>query len=88
MIISKDLLFSYGAACQNYNSKDVIFSEGAVPLFYYQIVHGAVELNNYLDDGKEFTHNIVTDGQSFGESLLFIDQPYPMNAIARDSCEI
>ncbi|WP_330745884.1 Crp/Fnr family transcriptional regulator [Chryseobacterium sp. CP-77] len=88
MIISKDLLFSYGAICQNYNSKDVIFSEGAVPLFYYQIVHGTVELNNYLDDGKEFTHNIVSDGQSFGESLLFIDQPYPMNGIAREDCEI
>jgi CRP-like cAMP-binding protein len=88
MVISKDLLFSYGAISENYNAKDVIFAEGSAPLFYYQIVHGTVELNNYLDDGKEFTHNIVSDGQSFGESLLFIDQPYPMNAIAKDDCEI
>ncbi|MBT2623504.1 cyclic nucleotide-binding domain-containing protein [Chryseobacterium sp. ISL-6] len=34
---------------------------------------GTVELNNYHEDGKEFTLNILSDGQSVGKSLLFSD---------------
>jgi len=41
-----------------------------------------VGLNNYHEDGKEFIQNIFTNGQSFGESLLFNEKPYPMNAFA------
>lgn len=88
MIVSEDLLLSYGAKYQDYSYKDVIFKELSMPRFYFQIVTGSVELNNYMADGKEFTHNIITDGQSFGESLLFINHPYPINAVALTDCTI
>ncbi|BFO67333.1 Crp/Fnr family transcriptional regulator [Chryseobacterium sp. KCF3-3] len=61
---------------------------GGIPHYYFQIVTGTVELNNYYEDGKEFTLNIIFEGQSFGESLLFGDKNYPMNAIARTDCKI
>ncbi|MDQ1855773.1 Crp/Fnr family transcriptional regulator [Chryseobacterium sp. WLY505] len=88
MLISEELLLTHGATYENYKSKEVIFQEGSQPKFYFQIVTGTVELNNYHEDGKEFTQYILSNGQSFGESLLFSKQPYPMNATAKTECVI
>ncbi|WP_299181714.1 Crp/Fnr family transcriptional regulator [uncultured Chryseobacterium sp.] len=81
-MIYEDLLLSSGADIKMYKANDVIFREGEPVLYYYQIMEGKVKLNNYNEDGKEFIQNIFSDGQSFAESLLFIERPYPMNAEA------
>ncbi|MGK6344211.1 Crp/Fnr family transcriptional regulator [Chryseobacterium sp. DT-3] len=88
MIISEDLLLAYGGEYETYLPNETIFSEGSFAKFYYQIVNGVVELNNYHEDGKEFTQNILSDGQSIGESLLFNDKPYPMSAVAKIQCTV
>ncbi|GEN70694.1 MULTISPECIES: Crp/Fnr family transcriptional regulator [Chryseobacterium] len=87
-MIVEDLLISFGAETKAYKSSDIIFREGEFPMFYYQIKQGQVKLNNYTENGKEFIQNIFYDGYSFGESLLFIDRPYPMNAIAIKDSQI
>ncbi|WBV57446.1 Crp/Fnr family transcriptional regulator [Chryseobacterium daecheongense] len=79
-MINENLLLSYGAEVKNYKSGDTIFREGELALHYYQIIKGKIKLNNYTEDGKEFIQNIFSDGNSFGESILFVDKPYPMNA--------
>lgn len=56
--------------------------------FITRLSKGQVKLNNYTENGKEFIQNIFYDGYSFGESLLFIDRPYPMNAIAIKDSQI
>ena len=83
MIINEDLLLANGATEESCNINQILFHEGDRPLYYFQIVKGTIELNNYHEDGKEFTQNILFDGQSFGESLLFNDSPYPMNAVVK-----
>ncbi|MGN7756948.1 Crp/Fnr family transcriptional regulator [Chryseobacterium sp. 22532] len=88
MIISEDLLLAYGGEYETYLPNEIIFSEGSFAKFYFQIVNGVVELNNYHEDGKEFTQNILSDGQSIGESLLFNDKPYPMTAVAKTQCSV
>ncbi|MCJ7932297.1 MAG: Crp/Fnr family transcriptional regulator [Chryseobacterium sp.] len=88
MIISEDLLLAYGANYETFEMNETIFYEGNLPKFYFQITHGIVELNNYHEDGKEFTQNILSDGQSFGESFLFDDKVYPTNATAKTTCTI
>ncbi|MFL9833732.1 Crp/Fnr family transcriptional regulator [Chryseobacterium terrae] len=88
MIISENLLLAHGAVYVNYTAKDEIFNEGGTPKFYYQIVKGIVELNNYHNDGKEFTHSILTDGECLGESSLFNDHAYPVNAVAKSDCSV
>jgi CRP-like cAMP-binding protein len=88
MIINDDLLFTYGATVDDYKINQTIFYEGTMAKFYFQIVSGTVSLNNYHEDGKEFIQNIISDGQSFGESLLFTELPYPMSAIVRTNCTI
>jgi len=88
MVISEEILSSAGARLKRYDPDETIFYEGDTPLYYYQIVNGEVKLNNCNVEGKEFIQNILFDGQSFGESLLFGDKPYPMNAIAIAPCTI
>ncbi|WP_330745902.1 Crp/Fnr family transcriptional regulator [Chryseobacterium sp. CP-77] len=88
MIINENLLIGHGAQYVEYEINQTIFEEGSTPKFYYQIVEGIVELNNYQEEGKEFTHNILSSGQCFGESLLFNEKPYPMAAVAQTPCKI
>lgn len=88
MIIDENLLLENGAVYEDYAAKEIIYQIGDTPHFYFQIISGTVELNNYHDDGKEFTLNILSEGQSIGESLLFGDKNYPMNGIAKTDCRI
>lgn len=80
MKIDEQLLLSYSAEIRTYNEKEAIFLEGDLPAYYFQIIEGSVKVNNYNEEGKEFIHNILGKGQSFGDPLLFIDKKYPVNA--------
>ena len=88
MSIKKSLLHSVGASEEHYYARDYIFREDATPQFYYQIVDGEVKLNNYSNDGKEFIQNILTGDSCFGESMVLLQKPYPVNAIALTDCII
>lgn len=88
MVIKENLLYAMGASTNMYPAGETIFSEGAWPTFYYQIIKGEAKLNNYNEEGKETIQIIIEDGQSIGESLLFMEKPYPMNAVAITECEI
>lgn len=88
MIINEEFLNSAEAELKKYNPDEAIFCEGAMPAYYYQIVDGEVKMNNYNIDGKEFIHNIFFKGQSFGESLLFGNKLYPVNAVAVSQCSV
>ncbi|WP_114820145.1 Crp/Fnr family transcriptional regulator [Chryseobacterium sp. KLBC 52] len=87
-MIPENLLISFGAEMKNYKAEDIIFREDDSPIHYYQIEKGKIKLNNYTENGKEFIQNILSDGHSFGESLLFVNRPYPMNAVAIEDSSI
>ena len=88
MIIKEELLHSVGATIKQYKPAEIIFSEGDPPNYYYQIITGEVKLNNYNDEGKEIIQTLLEDGQCIGESLLFMDKLYPINAIALTNCRV
>jgi CRP-like cAMP-binding protein len=88
MVIKEEILHSVGAVTRRYRPSEIIFNEGDVPKYYYQIITGNVKLNNYNDDGKEIIQTLLEEGQSIGESLLFMDKLYPMNAVALTECNI
>lgn len=88
MVIKEEILHSVGAIARHYQPSEVIFSEGDIPKYYYQIVSGEAKLNNYTDDGKEVIQTLLEEGQSIGESLLFIDKLYPVNAVAITKCMV
>lgn len=88
MVIDENLLYSVGAEVKHYQPGEIIFTEGDTPLYYFQIIEGNVKLNNYSEEGKEFIQNILGPGQGVGESLLFIEKPYPTNALVLTDCRI
>lgn len=81
MQINIDILLTYGATTKRCLKGETIFTEGSNPVYYYQIIEGEVKVCSYNNDGKEFIQGIFRKGQSFGEPPLFIDKPYPSNAI-------
>lgn len=82
MVIEELILESLGADTEDHATGSTIFSEGSTPNYYFQIVDGGVKLNNYNENGKESIQDILGNGESFGESMLFMDKPYPVNAVA------
>ena len=88
MAIDLDLLFTWGAIAKEYKKNEIIISEDETAHFYYQVIDGCVRMFNCNDDGKEFTQGYFTEGQSFGEPPLFIDEKYPSTATAFQDCKI
>lgn len=86
--IDLDLLLSFGAVFKKYNKGEIIFSEAEKSIFYFQVVSGSVKMYNTNDDGKEFTQGYFSEGQSFGEPPLFINERYPASAMAFQNTEI
>lgn len=88
MNIDESLLYSSGAETKIFKKGEMVFSEGDQVLYYFQIVEGKIKLNNYNEEGKEFIQNILGKNQSFGDSLLFLDKQYPINAVCLADTEI
>lgn len=88
MNIEPELLYSYGAEKKSYKQKEIIYREGDHAAYYYQIIKGKVKLNSYDEGGKEFIHNIIGKNQSFGDSLIFLEKIYVMNAICLTDAEV
>jgi len=88
MQIDIDLLFTYGGIAKGYKKNETIFHEEELGNFYFQIIEGSVKMFNSNDEGKEFTQGYFTNGQSFGEPPLLIDQPYPSSAVAFQDSKI
>lgn len=80
-MINEDLLLKFGAQTKLYDKGETIFKQQETARNYYQISSGAVKMNNYNDEGKEFIQGIFYKPQSFGEPPLFIDVKYPANAV-------
>lgn len=88
MVINNKILENAGAVTKKYTSSEKIFTAGESANHYFQIVYGNVKMNNYDESGKESIQHLLEKGDCIGESLLFIDRSYPMNAIALNYCEV
>ncbi|WP_312172299.1 Crp/Fnr family transcriptional regulator [Chryseobacterium sp.] len=88
MLINHDLLNSYGGEIITFKTNDYIFQEQQIPKYYYQIISGHIKLNHLSEDGKELIQGIHSAGESVCELLLFIDEKYPVNAVAMSECAV
>ena len=87
-MIEIELLEKYNVARKQFKKLEIIFEKDHLATHYYQIISGAVKMNNYNDDGREFIQGIFYANQSFGEPPLFLDRTYPANAEAVEDSEI
>lgn len=61
---------------------EILFHKGDTCHGFYLIVSGKVKLLFNSLGGSEKVIEILMPGQSFGESVMFMDQPYPLSAQA------
>ena len=87
-MINIELLEKYGAFRRPYKKLEVIFEKNHLATHYYQIISGAVKMNNFNDEGREFIQGIFYEHQSFGEPPLFLERTYPANAEATEDSEL
>jgi CRP-like cAMP-binding protein len=81
MGIDKDILLAWGGVQKKYLKHEIIFHEGEMPRFYYQLIEGEIKMYNYNDkEEKEFFQGIFKSGDSFGEPPLLIGEVYPATA--------
>jgi CRP-like cAMP-binding protein len=64
---------------KRYKKSEIIFEIDHLATHYYQIISGAVKMNNY-NDGSLFRYFYAES--EFGEPSLFLDRTYPANAEA------
>lgn len=88
MKLEPEVLNENAAENLTYSRGHVIFREGTTPEYYYQIITGEVKICHLNDEGREFIHNILGPGQSFGDAMLFIDHKYPARAVAISTCTV
>lgn len=81
-MIEEHLLIAFGSKTAVFDKGEVLFRQGDIPRYYFQISNGAIKMNNFNDEGKEFVQGLFAGGDSFGEPPLFIDERYPANAVA------
>jgi CRP/FNR family transcriptional regulator, dissimilatory nitrate respiration regulator len=61
---------------------EMLFQKGDTPRGFFVIVFGQIKLAFPSSSGNEKVVDIVGPKQSFGESVMFIDRPYPVFAEA------
>jgi CRP-like cAMP-binding protein len=65
---------------------ELLFAQGDEVAYFYLVLSGKVKLFRVSPDGQEKIIEIVSQGQTFAEALMFIDQPhYPVNSAALET---
>lgn len=85
-MFNRDLLLTWGGIIRKFQKDQTIFFEGDMAIFYYEIIEGSVKMVNINEDGKEFIQGMFKRGESFGEPVLLINEPYPATAVANEDC--
>jgi len=88
MQIDYNILIAYGGVARKFDKGAIIFWEGGIPNFFYQIVEGEVKIFSSNHDGKDLIQGIFNPGESFGEPPLLLGKPYPSTAQASKKCVV
>ncbi|MFH1989078.1 MAG: Crp/Fnr family transcriptional regulator [Pseudomonadota bacterium] len=65
---------------------DTLFHRGDVCTGFHILVFGQVKLSFTSEQGVEKVVEVIQQGQSFGEAIMFLEKPYVVSAQALSSC--
>ncbi len=85
MMVDINLLLEYGGSLKEVVKDEVVCQEGEMAIFYFQLVKGRLKWRHVDDEGKEFIHEFVDEGDSFGVGALFDEQPYDASVVSEES---
>lgn len=64
--------------------KELIFSEGDQPEWFYAVIEGKVKITKLSQEGKEIILELIKAGELFGAIAVLKGFPYPANAVAME----
>lgn len=67
---------------RQYKAGKTIFLENDTCLAVGVVKKGEISIKSYFSNGKEVTYNVLTDGQMFGNNLVFSSNPYYRGDVA------
>jgi CRP-like cAMP-binding protein len=68
---------------------ELLFAQGDKVKSFYLVLRGKTKLYRVSPDGHEKIIEIVSQGQTFAEALMFMDQPhYPVNSTALEPTDV
>jgi len=73
---------------KTFQKKEYIFRMGKRPYHLFYLLSGKVKLLEENIDGKELITQIVKPNEFIGYTALIQDEPYHLNAVALEDCEI
>jgi CheY-like chemotaxis protein len=73
---------------ENYDKKQMLYSEGKRPRFLYYLIKGKVKDFKAHEDGKEYITNLYSDGDFIGYTALIEDSNYDDSASILEDAEI
>ena len=77
MHLDEKIIFDNGGEKLELKKHEIIFRQGAMPRFFFQVAAGKVRMYNISDSGREYTQGTFDAGKSFGEPPLVLNKPYP-----------
>jgi CRP/FNR family transcriptional regulator len=73
---------------ESFKKKDVIFSEGDTPEWFYIVTEGKVKVTKLSQEGKEIILEVISPDEIFGGVAVLKGFPYPANALAMEDAEV
>ena len=68
---------------------ELLFAQGDQVAYFFLVLRGKIKLYRVSPDGHEKIIEIVSQGQTFAEALMFMDEPhYPVNSTALESTDV
>ncbi len=67
---------------------EILFRQGDVSTGFYYVRSGRVRLTVGARAGATTTVEIIGEGETFGEAVVFLEQPYPVTATALTEAEL
>lgn len=86
MIVDINTLLAWGATYKKVAAGEIIFKEGSICSFYYQLISGSVRWVNVNEEGREILQVMISPGEPFGELPLFDDGVYAATSVANEDC--
>ncbi len=66
--------------------KEILFQIGDMPTGFYILLLGQIKLVFLSSRGAEKVVNVISEGKSFGEAVMFLERPYIVFAEAMQNC--
>jgi CRP-like cAMP-binding protein len=73
---------------ETFKKKELIFSEGDSPRWFYFVLKGEVKITKLSQDGKEIILELIQPGGFFGGVAVIRGFPYPANAVVKEDADV